>query len=130
MQLHRLARLIVLLAFAAPFARGQEPHKSAPAPEPAPQASKPHEDPVHVEVPVPGDDAHAQMKKLIGEIELGLRRIDKLLAEAGARGASQPGSPTALRELVQHSQDEGQRVVQGIDKLLELANHPHPPGGA
>ncbi len=106
------------LLCAAPLVLGQEPPRK--------------EHPVDVQVPLAGkaDDPHEQMRKLIGEVEQRLRQIDKLLAEAGsaARPAASPGVRTA--ELVRRTQDEGKQVVEAIDKILELADHPHPPGSS
>jgi hypothetical protein len=117
MSLRRLALLPALL-LAAPFAHGQEPPK-----EKQPQV-------IHVPLPQNADDPHQQMRKLISEVEQRLRQIDKLLTDAGAaqRPASNPTARTA--ELVKRSQDEGRQVIEAIDKILELADHPHPAGGS
>ena len=125
----RMPRLALVFLFAAAVSvRAQDP-----VPKPAPhEGEKPDAPVIHVPLPAGADDVHEQMKKLIGEVELGLRKIDKLLAQAAnvPRGSDGKPASAALREFVQQSQAEGQRVVQGIDKLLELADHPHPPGGA
>jgi hypothetical protein len=117
MNLRRLALLPALL-LAAPLAPGQEP---------------PKKDPPVIQVPpaAPGaGDPHREMQKLIGEVELRLRQIDKLLADAGS--AQRPSSAASPRtaELVKRSQDQGKQVVEAIDKILELADHPHQPGGS
>lgn len=117
------ALFLSLLAPLLSAAASQDPAPK-PAPAPAPhEGEKPDEPVMHVPLPGGADDVHEQMKKLIGEVELGLRKIDKLLAQA----ANQPrgGSPT-IPGLVHQSQAEGQAVVQAIDKLLELSQHPHP----
>jgi hypothetical protein len=113
MILHALALLPALC-----LAPGQEPQKKDEHPPiVAPQAGI-------------ADDLHQQMLELIGQVERRLRRIDKLLTEASAvqRDASSPHARTA--EFVERSQDEGRQVIEGIDKILELADHPHPAGGS
>ena len=116
------ALLLVLLAPLLRAASAQEPappQKPAPAPR---EGEKPDAPVIHVPAPTGADDVHEQMKKLIGEVELGLRKIDKLLAQA----ANVPrGGGAGLPDLVRQSQAEGQSVVQAIDKLLELSQHQH-----
>jgi hypothetical protein len=113
MILHVLALLPALW-----LAPGQEPQKKDEHP------------PIVAPLAGNADDPHQQMLKLIGEVELRLRQIDKLLTEASAaqRDASSPNVRTA--EFVKRSQDEGRQVIEGIDKILELADHPHPAGGS
>ncbi len=109
--------ILHVLLWLAPLAPLQDPQQ-----KPAPV--------IHVPIPHAADDPHEQMRKLIGEVEQRLRQIDKLLAEAGsaARPAASPGVHTA--ELVRRTQDEGKQVVEAIDRILELADHPHPPGSS
>lgn len=84
-----------------------------------------------------GDDPHVEMQELFGKIEVRLREIDKLLADASAGGASATSaaataSGKAAREisaLIKGSREGSEAVVAGIDRILELANHPHQPGG-
>jgi len=82
--------------------------------------------------PHPGEsgDPHQEMLELIGKVELRLRQIDKLLTDASAvqRDSASPAARTA--EFVTRSQDEGRQVIEGIDKILELADHQHPAGGS
>ena len=94
------------------LAAGQEPQKKVEPPVVVPVAQDP-------------DAAHEQMLKLIGQVELRLRQIDKLLSDAGAaqRPAASPGTRTGA--LVQRSQDEVKQVVESIDRILELADHAH-----
>ncbi len=115
--LHRTFAWLPALLCVAPLVFGQEaPKKEHPV--------------IHVPLARNPDDPHEQMRKLIGEVEQRLRQIDKLLAQAGSaeRPAASPGARTA--ELVKRSQDEGKQVVEAIDRILELADHPHPPGSS
>jgi len=96
------------IAWLAPLVLSQDPTQKPPV--------------IHVPITRDADDPHEQMRKLIGEVETRLRQIDKLLGEAGA--TQRPA------ELVRRSQDEGRQVVEAIDRILELADHPHPPGGS
>jgi len=107
MFLHALALLPGLW-----LAPGQEPQKK-------------EEHPVVVPLPQDPEVAHQQMVKLIGQVELRLRQIDKLLGDASAaqRPAADPSTRTA--ELFRRSQDEVQQVVESIDRILELADHAH-----
>ena len=110
------AWLFALLC-AAPLVRGQEPPQKPPPV-------------IHVPIARDADDPHEQIRKLIGEVETRLRQIDKLLAEAGSAQRPAAGKAAGAAELVQRSQDEGRQVVEAIDRILELADHPHPPGGS
>lgn len=131
----RLPALVLCLGLAA-GARAQDPHPPK-APEVSPGA-KQGEELIPVPVPAtPDDDLHAEMQRLIGAVELRLRQIDKLLAEAGSgRRAPREASGELAKAvedigaLVKRSQEESQEVVRSIDKILELADHEHPPGGA
>lgn len=133
--MNRLPALVLCLGLAA-GARAQDPH-APKAPEVSPGAKEGGE---LIPVPVPAtsdDDLHAEMQRLIGAVELRLRQIDKLLAEAGSgRRAARDASGELAKAvedigaLVKRSQEESQEVVRSIDKILELADHEHPPGGA
>jgi hypothetical protein len=115
MDMRRLVALPALL-LAAAFAPAQEPpKKEAPL--------------VKIPLARDADDPHQQMQKLIGEVETRLRQIDKLLADAGSARRPVAGGPNTA-ELVKRSQEAGKQVVEAIDKILELADHPHPPGGS
>ncbi len=122
-------RLVLCLAASSAALQAQTPPAPAPAPKPAPHEGQQDAPVIRAPVAASDDDVHQQMKKLIGEVEVGLRKIDKLLAEAASnpRGASKSSGAdsSAIPELVQHSQDQGKEVVQAIDKILELANHQH-----
>jgi hypothetical protein len=101
------------------------------------------DDPTHPQSqpPLPGvpakkDDPHAEMRRLFGEIEKDLRAIDHLLSDAsvGTTSASVPmkkpeGAITGIDRLLDASAQRTRTVIAGIDRILELANHPHPPGG-
>jgi len=96
-----------------------------PKPEAKPEGDHPV---INVPIPQAANDPQQQMIKLFGEVELRLRQIDKLLSEAaaGQRGAQDATKPldqavAGIGALVQRTQEEGQAVVDAIDKLLELA---------
>jgi len=121
--------LLAALLLAAPPMLAQQPPTPAPKPEVKPEAKPDGEQPV-IHVPLPGDeeDAHQKMIKLFGEVEKGLQQIDKLLSEAaaGERGAQDAHKPlekaiSGINELMKQTQDQGKAVVEGIDKILELA---------
>lgn len=83
------------------------------------------------------DDPHVEMRRLMGRVERRLFEIDKLLSEAGAseRGADAMAArgiddASGTAALVRRSQDASRSVVHDIDRILELADHPHPPGAA
>jgi len=116
MILHAFAWLPALVC-AAPLVVAQEPPKKPPPV-------------IHVPIARDADDPHEQIRKLIGEVETRLRQIDKLLAEAGSAQRPASGTPATASELVRRSQEEGKQVVDAIDRILELADHPHPPGGS
>jgi hypothetical protein len=88
--------------------------------------------PIHLPVPVAGDDSdpHVQMAKLFGKAERRLKEVDQILeqASAGDTRALAKASPAGLDGLLQSSQSRSREVVESIDKILELANHEHPPG--
>ena len=82
------------------------------------------------------DDPHVQMAKVFVQIENDLREIDRLLSDASAGGA--PAEDAAekaekaiagIDELLAKSEKRSQAVLAGIDKLFELADHPHEAGG-
>ena len=52
------------------------------------------------------------------------------VADAGAAQRTAEGTGQRTAELVKRSQDQGKQVVEAIDKILELADHPHEPGGS
>lgn len=65
-----------------------------------------------------GGDAQAEFRRLFGEVERDLRRIDKLLDEA--RTARLPQGAERAK-LLDTTQARGEAVLEGIDKILELA---------
>lgn len=81
--------------------------------------------------PVQSPEAdHASMERLIGAVEAHLREIDRLLDDAAAadRKALAKVGEGGLGELLKRSHDGGRQVVDDIDRILELADHAHPPG--
>jgi hypothetical protein len=93
-------------------------------------------------LPIPGanddsKDPHAEMRRLFGTIEKDLRQIDRLLAEAssGSAATGDAGNKAAeaiagIAKLLERSEEQSRTVVAGIDRILELANHPHQPGSS
>ena len=73
-------------------------------------------------------DVHEQMRQLVLQIERGLKRIDALLWDADVRPAS--GEAPSLAETLNAVRDRSRRVVEDIDRLMEIRHHPHPPGGS
>jgi hypothetical protein len=135
----RHLRLVLALLLAGSPSFAQEPPKpeakpeakpqseQKPEPQPPPKPESPHPQ-IHVPLGQDPNDPHQQMLKLFGEVGTRLREIDKLLAEAaaGRRGAQDARKPlekavAGIDELVKRSQDEGHKVVEAIDKILELA---------
>jgi len=114
-----LSLALILASSSSSFA--QDP----PKPEVKPEGEHPV---IHLPIGQDPGDAQQQMIKLFGEVESRLRQIDKLLAEAaaGQRGAKDATKPleqavAGIDALMKRTQDEGQAVVDAIDKLLELA---------
>ena len=99
--------------------------------------TRPAPGPARTSVGAESDDPHVEMTRLMGRVERRLFEIDKLLSKAGApeRGTESlagrgidDASGTSV--LVRRSQDASRSVVRDIDRILELADHPHPPGAA
>ena len=81
-------------------------------------------------------DPHEEMAKLFGQIERDLREIDKLLTDASGGGTTTSEAEAraakaiaGIDELLTNSEQRSRAVVDGIDRLFELANHAHEPGG-
>lgn len=132
-----------LLAALTGAARAQEPAKSQETPgapkiepiQPLPGAGKdaPKDDPVVLTPPAPPGDPHEEMERLFGEIELKMQRVNRLLQEAAAGKGAQASKEIdetirTIDELLRESTEKSRSVVQDIDKLLELASHPHAGG--
>lgn len=85
-----------------------------------------------VELPTAAhEDPHEQIRTLLAKVEQRMREIDRLLADAAAGGAAKQrqADATGIGTLLQVSGERAQQTVEDIDRILELANHPHPPGG-
>jgi len=78
----------------------------------------------------PQDPQHGlqqEMIELFGKVELRLRQIDKLLYDAAAAESAPAGG-----ELLNRSRERGREVLEGIDRILEIARQqarPSPDGG-
>ncbi len=105
-----LVALVLVADRASPFAQDPAPKK--------------------VEHSITPSADHQQMEQLIREVETHLRQIDTLLGDAGAgdKAALAKVGPSGLAGLLKHSQDDVREVVDDIDRILELADHVHPPG--
>ena len=68
------------------------------------------------------DDAREEMKALFAKVERRLNEIDKLLYDAGAGGARVGAlQESGIAELLERSKSNGQEVLGGIDRILEIA---------
>lgn len=68
------------------------------------------------------DDAREEMKALFAKVERRLNEIDKLLYDAGAGGARTGAvQESGIAELLERSKSNGQEVLGGIDRILEIA---------
>ena len=70
-------------------------------------------------------DPHEQIEKLFWKVERNLVAIDRLLQGADDVDAK----PAELAAALADSAGRSRVVVEDIDKILELAQHAHPPGG-
>lgn len=109
---------------------------------PAQETQKPT--PVHPHVPLGPrldpqsgeEDPHEEIKRMFGKVENHLREIDRLLSDASAGEARSAAAGTEIEKavsgidkLLDSTKEKSQAAVEGIDRILELANHPHKPGG-
>lgn len=89
----------------------QEPNPTpppTPTPAPAPHAQ--------------GPNPEQEMQRVFAEVESALREIDLLLSDAAAGDTSLSEVPdSGLDKLLEISQSRSKSVIQGIDKILELA---------
>jgi hypothetical protein len=71
----------------------------------------------------PQDEAQRELVELFGKVETRLREIDKLLSDAGAGDvrALENVGPAGLDELLKRSKESGEKAVQDIDRILEIA---------
>lgn len=71
----------------------------------------------------PKDDPRGEIVRLFHEIEGKLQAIDLELAEASAGDRTLAGvEDSGIEKLLQGSRQKGGEVVEGIDKILELAS--------
>lgn len=147
MKFHRTRRMrralgafaFCVIAGLATLASAQQPQvkpEIKPAIEPAKQEKAPEkakDAPLELTPPAPAGDPHEEMERLFGEIELKMRRVNRLLEEAAA---GKPGDAAkeldttikTIDELLNVSTEQSRSVIQDIDKILELASHPHAGG--
>jgi len=95
------ATALVILYVCGRSALAQEPPKLAPA----------------------MDDKQKEMIELFGKVETRLSQIDRWLSDAGAGDTSalEKVGPAGLDELLKRGKSEGERAIQDIDRILELA---------
>lgn len=102
-----MAPSLFLLTLLLPTVLGQDPERELPPIE---------------EVLGPRDDAAQEMIKLFHAVERNLKRIDVVLNDASS-GDVPLGVPedSGLDDLLRATQEDGRRVVQDIDRILEVA---------
>ncbi len=80
------------------------------------------------------DAARKEMQQLFQKVERRLREIDRLLtdASAGDRDALKANADSGMGKLLEGSQQRGREVLEGIDRILELARQlgDSKPGGS
>jgi hypothetical protein len=99
------------------------------------------DDPTHTQThspfpqPTPSgvEEVHQEMRRVFRSVERELREVDQLLAKAGDRPTGPDeknggGAAANAAKLLSASEDKSKSVISGIDRILELAKHPHPPG--
>jgi hypothetical protein len=105
-------------------------------PKPA-QDDKPSPQPIRLEPPGMGDDAHEEIERLFGEVERKMLRVNRLLEEASAGKARAKGTGASgelqetietLEKLLHQTTESSRSAIEDIDKILELANHEHSGG--
>ena len=76
-------------------------------------------------------DLHDQMMRLIGQVELRLKKIDELIFDASTgEPMSDEVEESGIYKLVNQARASGRQVLDDIDKILELAkSHSHPSMG-
>ena len=80
--------------------------------------------------PAAQNDAHAEMVRLIQEIEVRLNRIDDDLSRAAAGEVELSSvAESGLGDLLRASRDEMKSVVDGIDRILAIRDHHQSSGG-
>ena len=77
--------------------------------------------------PSPTEDVHERMRKLIVQIEKGLGHVDRLLWSVDERPGD--GEESSIAARLAAAREGSQRVLDGIDELLEIRHHPHGQGG-
>ena len=83
-------------------------------------------------VEAPGAGARDEMIEIFQRVEKRLQEIDALLYDASAgESGLEPLAESGIGELLKASQQKGQEVLSGIDRLLELAQQQRgqPQGG-
>ena len=72
--------------------------------------------------PQPGGDMVEELKRLFQEVERNLELIDIQLADAGAGEIPlDEVGDSGLEKLLRDSQDKSEQVIEGIDRILEIA---------
>jgi hypothetical protein len=118
---------ILLAALACASFSANSAATSQEGPHPAPRSSSSDAQ--------TADDPHAEIRKLFAEIETHLASIDRMLIDAAAdspRGTPVDGpakaSDAVSETLVTASRKKSRTVVDDLDRILSLADHPHPRG--
>jgi len=127
--LKSLAFLLLLLApslstgnttYSFPNQEAQEQEK----PKPAQEEDKQEKPSVLDEMDdmMGGDDQMQELIDLFHEVERALIDIDDQLYEAGATGKPSSVQDSGLVKLLRSTQDQSKSVIQGIDRILEVAS--------
>ena len=81
------------------------------------------------------EDVHAEMRRVFRGVERSLKEIDRLLSNASSGKFSTSAADkestegtAGIDKLLSASELHGRAVLDGIDRILELANHSHPTG--
>jgi len=93
-----------------------------------PLAAPPAQDPPRPAPPpvLPGgslaqDQGEDEMRRLFAEVESRLRAVDRMLYDASAGRPLEGAEESGIDKLLQHSRDSSKEVVDGIDRIIDLA---------
>lgn len=80
------------------------------------------------------EDVHDEMRRAFEDVERSLRKADHLLDRAGAPARARTdgageGGAAPIHSLLEKTLEQSKSAISGIDRILELADHPHPAGG-
>jgi len=106
---------ILLASLVATVLAAQEQEEAPPQEEPRPSVPSP-------EQMFPDDDLRQELIRIFHEVERNLRRIDDGLADAGAGYVPlDEVGESGIDDLLRATAAESSRAVQGIERILEIA---------